>query len=74
METITEYLRRLYDKRHEKGDDGLRTTREVAEYFDVSLATARRRCHALWEAGEIQAYDGGASGHMGNAIFWGLPK
>lgn len=50
-----------------------RTTREVAEQYGVSLATARKRLHKLWDAKEIEAYDGGASGTMGNAILWG-PK
>ncbi len=66
LPNITEFLA--------AGDCRDRTTREVAEHYGISLATARRRLHKLWGAGEIEAYDGGASGTMGNAIFWGPKK
>lgn len=73
-ETIPAYLARVHSSAAEKGGDGTRTTREVADYFDLSMGTARRRLHKLWDAGEIEAFDGGASGAMGNAIMWGAKR
>jgi hypothetical protein len=73
-ETIRQYLERVRESDKAKGGDGLRTTREVAEYFGISMAAARRKGHAAWEAGEIEAFDGGASGVSGNPIFWGAKR
>jgi hypothetical protein len=53
IETIPEYLTRMRAKDLEKHglDCGWKSTREVAEYFGISLAKARRQLHGL------RAYD-----------------
>lgn len=61
-ETIVQYLQRVRNRDAEKhGPEaaGVRSTREIATYFDLPIATARRRLNALYDAGEIEGYDGG---------------
>jgi DNA-binding Lrp family transcriptional regulator len=69
---IVDHLRYCRTKDREKHghDGGFRSTLDIAEAFSVSTATARRRLHRLHQAGLIGAFDGGASGHMGNPIDW----
>ena len=70
-ESVADFLRRALIRDKEKGmDDGFRSTREVSDACGLSLDTARRH---LWDAanrGEVDAYDGGASGDQGNEILW----
>lgn len=79
-------FRTLNDRAHVKGSlvkqiersrekDGINTadTREVANRCGFSLSRTRRHLHALWDAGEIEAFDGEGNG-MGKAILWGLAK
>lgn len=59
-ETITDYLvrvRRKDTEKHGPEDAGIRSTREVAEYFGMTLSKARRELNKLYEAGEIEGYD-----------------
>ena len=70
-ETVTQFLLRMQGNDHKlKGDDGMRTTREVAEACGLRLGTARSKLWAAHEAGEVEAFDGGASGARGNEITW----
>lgn len=77
-ETLSDYMKRMVDRDAAKHpgspptrSDGMRSTTDVAEFFhNYSPATIRRHLHRLWEAGVIEAFDGGASGHQGNAIDW----
>lgn len=71
-ETLIEYLARMKRKDAEKGyaTGGERDTREIADFFGVSLATARRHLWAAVASDEVEAFDGGASGAQGNPIFW----
>lgn len=62
-------LLRAIERDKEKGGDGTRDTREVADYCGFSLSATRRHLHALWKAKEIEAFDGEGNG-MGKAILW----
>ena len=53
------------------GADG-RSTKELADACEISLSTARKHLWAAEGRGEVGAYDEGASGFMGNTIFWKL--
>lgn len=46
-ETIPEYLLRVRRKDVEKGYDGYRTTRQVADFYGIGPGAARRRLEAL---------------------------
>ena len=67
-----DYLNRLRNSadRKAKGDDGTRTTRDVAEACGLSMGAARRKLHAAFQDDRIEAFDEGASGHQGNMIYW----
>lgn len=61
-ETITDYLdrvRRRDTEKHGPEAAGVRSTREVADYFGMSISKARRELNKLYDAGEIEGYDGG---------------
>lgn len=60
------YLRR----RVTAGDQGTRTTAQVADYCKLSQAAVRRALWAAVDRGEVEAFDGGASGRKGNPISW----
>jgi hypothetical protein len=71
---IADWLRsrrpEVNEERRLKGDDGFRSTREVAEWAGVSMSRARRLLWDLVEDGLVEAFDGGASGLTGNPIEW----
>ncbi|MFD3263150.1 hypothetical protein [Phenylobacterium ferrooxidans] len=52
-ETIPEYLARMTVKDRLKGGDGLRSTRQVADYFSLTTKQALRRLERLYDADEI---------------------
>lgn len=64
METIPQYLERVWRKDTAKGYDGRRSTREVADFFGIRQASARQRLHGHFEAGEIERI------HDGNMYLW----
>lgn len=66
-ETIPEYLARVAKNDAEKGFDGLRSSREIADYFGISIGSARRLLYRLEMSGEVAAFDDGTS------TLWGLP-
>lgn len=70
--SVIEALEAAARRDKEKGGSGLRSTTEVAEYTGLSIATARRHLWAAERRGDVEAYDGGASGEQGNPIFWKL--
>lgn len=53
-ETIPQYLARVSAKDAEKGGTGWRTTREVADFFGISVSAARGRLTTLSNAGQIE--------------------
>lgn len=70
MNDIIDYLEHMVRKDAAKGrsdewSNGVRTTREVADYFGLTMPTARRRLNALYDAGKIEGYDG-----EGNSTLW----
>jgi len=70
MSAVLDCLRHAAKRDAEKGGIGCRTTREVSDWTGLSLATARRHLWAAEEMGEVEAFDGGASGREGNPIEW----
>lgn len=71
-ETIVQYLSRMRDKDNIKhGFNGGRTTREVAEFYDISLATARRHLTKLSDAGEIEVLQSVCE--SGSPLLWRVP-
>jgi hypothetical protein len=68
--SVVDCLRNAMRRDAEKGGDGFRTTREVAEWCGIPIATARRRLWAAVGRREAMAFDGGASGTSGNPILW----
>lgn len=62
-------LVRAIERDKEKGGDGIRDTREVTDACGFSLSRTRRHLHALWDAGEIEAFDDEGNG-MGKCILW----
>jgi hypothetical protein len=61
VETIPEYLARMRRKDREKHgfDGGWKTTAEVAEFFGITTASARRKLHGLRADNQIDsAWDG----------------
>ena len=69
-ESVVHYLKRVHDQGCLKGGDATRTTREVADACGLRLGTARSKLWSAYEAGEVDAFDGGASGARGNEICW----
>lgn len=59
-ETPETYLRRVKysEDRRLKGDDGMRTTREVAESCGLTTAAARRKLQAAFDDDAINAFEG----------------
>lgn len=57
VDTIPEYLARMRRKDREKHgfDGGWRTTAEIAEFYGIKPANARRKLHGLRAAGEIDS-------------------
>lgn len=71
LEKVREHLKRAIVRDNERGGDGSRTTREVADYTGFSMDKCRRLLRRLWIVfDEIEAFDGGASGTSGNPIYW----
>lgn len=65
---IPAYLQRAAKRDQEKGGGGLRSTREVADYFGLSLAAARRRLAALELAGLVECL--GPAPEPGRPLLW----
>lgn len=66
---ILEYLTRMRRNGALKGDNGSRSTREVADYLGLSMAATRRRLNRLYDNGQIEAFDAG-NDHMGAPVLW----
>ena len=62
-EAVLAFLRHVHPALNEekrlKGDDGLRTTRAVADRFGVAAFQARRVLVRLEDAGEVEAFSDG---------------
>lgn len=76
--TVTECLDDAFRSEVEKGypqdSCGFLTTREVADMCGRSIATVRKHLWAEVERGDVEAFDDGASGAMGNTISWRLTE
>ena len=72
MTNPVEHLKRLRNsaERQLKGDEGMRSTRDVADACDLNISTVRRCLQKAVDDGLIEAFDGGASGLSGNVIYW----
>lgn len=64
--TVIACLERAIERDELNGGDGSRTTREVADYCSLSLATARRKLWAEADKGFVEVWDGG------NTLEWQL--
>jgi len=74
IETIPDYLNRMARKEISRGYDGdlpgLRTTQEIAEYFNLSLSAARQILGNLADSNLITGYDR-CDGLVGRPYLWG---
>lgn len=60
-ETIPGFLRRMIQKALGKGEDracGFKDTREIADFFGIPLARARRHLNRLYADGVLEAFEG----------------